>query len=69
MTEWISVKDHPPRKDAPILIWTECLDFPVTVYWKEDGTYGEPGYFESGDEYETKEEDIAYWMLAPEPPK
>lgn len=67
--EWISVKNHSPRKDIPILVWTEYLDFPITVHWKEDGTYGEPGYFENGDEYEIKEKNISHWMPLPIPPK
>ena len=67
--EWISVKNEPPRKDIPILVWTEYLDFPVSVYWKERGTYGKPGYFENGDEYEMKEESITHWLPLQEPPK
>jgi hypothetical protein len=69
MNEWISVKDHPARKDIPILVWTECLDFPVSVLWKEEGTYGEPAFFENGDEYEIKAKDITHWQPLQEPPK
>jgi hypothetical protein len=69
MSEWISVKNLPPDKTKPILIWHECLDFPITVYWKEEGTYGEPAFFENGDEYATKEETITHWQYPPEQPK
>ncbi len=67
--DWISVKDELPSKSFPILVWREYLNFPVSVYWMQDGTYGEPGFFEQGDEYEVKVEDISYWMPLPEPPK
>jgi hypothetical protein len=67
--EWISVKDVAPRRDVPILIVSEFDEIPNVVRWVEDGTYGSPGFFESNDEYETKERDILYWMPAPERPK
>lgn len=66
--EWINVKDQAPPRDKPILISGEFLDFPISVYWKEDGTCKEPGFFEHGDEYCTKEEKITHWMPLPKPP-
>jgi len=67
--DWIYAKLTPPRKDIPILVVTELCEMPDVVRWLEDGTYGQPGFFESNDEYETKEEEIIYWMPAPEIPK
>lgn len=67
--EWISVRERPPRKDIPILIMTKSLKFPISVYWIEEGTYGEPGFFEHEDEYSTREEDITHWMPLPPPPE
>lgn len=67
--KWISVKDQSVPKNKPILVWAEHLQFPISIYWKEEGTYGEPSFFENGDEYEVKEEDIVCWIPLPEPPK
>lgn len=67
-SHWIDARKEPPRKDIPILVITEFCEMPDVVRWLEDGTYGEPGFFESNDEYETKEKDILYWMPAPEVP-
>ncbi len=66
---WHDAKRNPPRKDIPILVVTESCEMPDVVRWLEDGTYGQPGFFESNDEYETKEEDILFWMPAPDMPK
>jgi hypothetical protein len=66
--KWIEARKKTPRKDIPILILTEFCEMPDVVIWLEDGTYGQPGFFESNNEYEIKEEDITYWMPAPEPP-
>ena len=66
--QWINVKKQPPRKDIPILVICELQEMPNVVKWLEDGTYGEPGFFESNEEYETKEEHILYWMPAPTHP-
>ncbi len=68
MTEWINSKKQSPRKDIPILVVSEFSKMPTVVRWVEDGTYGYPSFFESNDEYETKEEDILYWMELPEKP-
>lgn len=68
MMEWINAKEQPPKKDIPILVASEFREMADVVRWLEDGTYGEPGFFESNDEYEIKEEDILYWMPAPTPP-
>ena len=68
LMKWISVKDELPRKDIPILVVTKFCEMPDCVRWLEEGTYGEPGFFESNDEYETKEESILFWMPAPELP-
>ncbi len=65
---WIDSKKEKPRKDIPILIIRELSEMPDVVRWLKDGTYGEPGFFESNDEYETKEEDILFWMPAPKIP-
>ena len=67
--EWISVKDRPSAKDKPILVWAKFVDFPVSVLWKENGAYGEPDFFESGDEYAISEERISHWMPLPKPPE
>lgn len=69
MKEWIDSNLHPPRKDVPILIVTLFCDFPYAVAWRKNGTYGEPGFFESSKEYETKESDIIYWMPCPKWPE
>ena len=66
---WISVIASRARKDIPILISAESLDFPVSVLWLEEGTYGEPGFFVEGEEYMIKENEITHWMPLPEPPK
>ncbi len=66
--EWISTKVKPPAKDKPILVIGEFMDFPRTVLWIEDGTYGEPGFFESAEEYEVKEKNISHWMYCPDKP-
>lgn len=68
MNNWIETKKEAPRKDIPILVVTEFSEMPDCVRWLEDGTYGEPGYFESNNEYETKIKDITHWMPAPEIP-
>mgnify|MGYP001611057392 CR=1 FL=1 len=65
---WISVKDTPPSRDVPILVYGDVFHFPVSVRWKEDGTYGEPGFFQEGDEDDIKEDDISHWMPLPEAP-
>lgn len=69
VNQWISVKNELPRKDIPILVVTEYCEIPDVVKWQEDGTYGYPGFFESNNEYETKEKDITHWMPCPELPK
>jgi hypothetical protein len=66
---WINAKEIVPSREFPILIWGEFMEMPISVEWKEDGTYGEPGFFEAGDEYCTKEENISHWMPLPKPPK
>lgn len=67
--EWISVKNAPPRKDIPILVFCKHSQFPDSVKWEEDGTYGEPAFFDTEKEYDTKEKDILFWMPIPELPK
>ncbi len=67
--KWIEARNQPARKDIPILVLTEFSEMPDVVIWIEDGTYGQPGFFESNNEYETKEQDITYWMPAPEIPE
>lgn len=66
---WKDAKTIPPRKDIPILVVTEFDEMPNVVRWLEEGTYGDPGFYEANDEYETKQEAILYWMAAPEVPK
>ena len=66
---WFDAKITPPRKDIPILVITEFSEMPDVVRWVQNGTYGIPGFFESNDEYETKETNIIYWMPAPVMPK
>lgn len=66
--KWIDSSIEPPRKDIPILVIDEVSEMPDCVRWLEEGTYGSPGFFESNDEYETKEENIVFWMPAPESP-
>jgi hypothetical protein len=66
---WYDAKKVPPRKDIPILVVTEFCEMPDVVRWLEQGTYGYPGFFESNDEYGTKEKEILFWMPAPELPK
>lgn len=66
---WISVQDNPPRKDVPIIAYCEYYEMPHILRWLEEGTYGEPGFFEPNEEYETKEKDITFWMVCPENPK
>ena len=67
--KWISVKDQEPRKDIPILIINKYRDFPTSVRWVENGTYGEPSFFESNDEYCISIDHILFWMPLPEPPE
>ncbi len=69
MSEWISCTFRPPAKDVPILVHAIFLEFPVSVLWYEDGTYGEPGFFQEGGEYIVREKDMLYWMPLPQPPK
>ncbi len=66
--EWIKAKEKPPSKNFPILVITEFCEMPQVVKWIEDGTYGKPGFFETNNEYETKEEAIVFWMPSPEMP-
>jgi hypothetical protein len=66
---WISAKTQPPSREFPILVWAEHLDTPVAVHWLENGTYGEPGFFYTCDEYNVLERDITHWMPAPKPPQ
>ena len=67
-SSWIDAKKEPPRKDIPILIVTKFSEMPDVVIWVEEGTYGEPGFFDSNEEYDAKEENILYWMPAPKIP-
>lgn len=69
MTEWISVEEESPSKEYPILIWNKWYEFPISVKWLKEGTYGESGFFDKEKEYETKEKDITHWMPLPELPK
>ena len=67
--EWISVKQQPVSKEYPVLIWQVDHDFATSVCWDEEGTYGEPGFFEENKEHYVKAEDITHWMPLPSSPK
>jgi hypothetical protein len=67
--EWIDAKITPPRKDVPILVWLklrlwdDMADMPTCVSWEDEGIYDNPCFLE------IEEENILFWMVAPEKPK
>lgn len=67
--KWVDSKIIPPSKEFVILAVCEFSDFPITLKWIENGTYGEPAFFEEGEEYSTKEESILFWMPCPLQPE
>ncbi len=67
--KWIDSKIIPARKDISIIIISRFYKEPDVVRWDEYCSRGETTIFQNNCGYNTKEEDILYWMPFPSLPE